>query len=361
MMGSNLKNLVWLLCLSLAFVGCDRESVSSVDPGSEAKSESREQSDTAQAELTPVATQAVAVNDWLPPMQVPVDNLSSEQKVALGEKLFADPLLSLDQSMSCSTCHDRESGWSNGQSFAEGVNGQPGTRNSLSILNVGLYDKGLFWDGRVLTLEQQALKPIFEKTEMAMDSESTLLERLNSHPDYPALFGAAFDDGVTIANVARALACFERTIVVRETAYDRYVRGDKTAMSKSAIRGLKIFSNPRRANCISCHPAPMFTDQQYYNIGVGMDKKDYDMGRHHVLGWGSFGKFRSPSLRGIDQSAPYMHDGSLPTLEEVVEYYDRGGIRHKYTDTAVQRLRLNDQQKKDLVEFMRQGLAEIKE
>jgi len=194
-----------------------------------------------------------------------------------------------------------------------------------------------------------------------MDSEETLLERLKSHDDYPALFRAAFEDGVTIENLARALACFERTVVVRDTAYDRYMRGDKTAMTESAIRGLKVFSNPRRANCIGCHPAPLFTDQQYYNIGVGMDKKDYDMGRHHVEGWASFGKFRSPSLRGIDQSAPYMHDGSLPTLEEVVEYYDRGGIRHKYIDSAVQNLRLSDQQKKDLVEFMRQGLGEIEE
>ena len=169
---------------------------------------------------------------------------------------------------------------------------------------------------------------------------------------------------MTAANVARALASFQRTIYVKEIPYDRYLAGDKTAMSESAIRGEKVFFNKRVANCVLCHPAPLFTDHMPYNIGVGMDLKEPDWGFHHTKGWAHWGKFRSPSLRGIDQSGPYMHDGSLETLEDVVDYYNKGGTPHEYTDNAVTNLRLtrlSSKQKKDLVAFLREGLREIED
>lgn len=311
------------------------------------------------SEVQPIAFTEVDVSPALPSMKIPVDNPQSPEKIALGRKLFFDTALSVDHSMSCATCHDPELGWSNGERFADGASGVRGKRNVLSILNVGFYDKHLFWDGRVKTLEEQALVPVFEKTEMGMQSEEQLLSRINENEEYKTLFEAAFEDGITATNIAKALASFQRTIFVKETPYDRYLAGDKSAMSASAIRGEKVFFNKRRANCGSCHPAPMFTDQEPYNIGIGMDQKEPDWGFHHTKGWSFWGKFRSPSLRGIDQTAPYMHDGSLATLEDVVDYYDKGGIQHKYTDVAVQNLRLTDQQKKDLVAFMREGMREI--
>ena len=303
----------------------------------------------------------VKVAPSLPPMRVPHDNLMTPEKIELGEMLFFDPALSVDHSMSCATCHDPEMGWGNGEKFADGASGVRGKRNVQSILNVGFYNEYLFWDGRVNSLEEQALVPVFEKSEMGMHSEEELLKRINENEEYVKLFGAAFEDGITVANVARAMASFQRTIFVKEIPYDRYLAGDKTAMSESAIRGEKVFFNERRANCGSCHPAPLFTDQLPYNIGVGMDQEDPDLGFHHTKGWAHWGKFRSPSLRGINQTGPYMHDGSLATLEDVVDYYDKGGIRHQYTDAAVQNLRLSDQQKKDLVAFMREGMREIKD
>lgn len=300
----------------------------------------------------------------LPPMMVPKDNPMTPEKIELGEMLFFDTALSVDHSMSCATCHDPELGWGDGEKIAEGAGGVRGKRNTLSILNVGFYDQHLFWDGRVKTLEEQALVPVFEKTEMGMESEEELLNRISENEDYQNRFAAAFEDGLTTTNIARALASFQRTIYVKEVPYDRYLAGDKTAMSESAIRGSKVFFNKRVANCVACHPAPLFTDHMAYNIGIGMDQENPDWGFHYTKGWAHWGKFRSPSLRGISQTGPYMHDGSLETLEDVVAYYNKGGTKHQYTDVAVANLRLtrlSSQQEKDLVAFMREGLREIKE
>lgn len=358
-----------LLCFTLA--GCDKQ------PKPVAKKDAAAKQNTPAKQAAPATPTKpvyvvpedmtfvdVEISESLPPIKVPADNPMTPEKIELGEMLFFDTALSADHSMSCATCHDPEQGWSNGEKVAEGAGGVRGKRNVLSILNVGFYDKYLFWDGRVKTLEDQALIPVFEKTEMAMESEEALLERINENEEYKKRFAAAFDDGVTAANVARALASFQRTIYVKEIPYDRYLAGDKTAMSESAIRGEKVFFNKRVANCVLCHPAPLFTDHMPYNIGVGMDLKEPDWGFHHTKGWAHWGKFRSPSLRGIDQSGPYMHDGSLETLEDVVDYYNKGGTPHEYTDNAVTNLRLtrlSSKQKKDLVAFLREGLREIED
>ena len=342
--------------------GCDKNKTGSDEPKEIARTVAETPS-VAVKDLIDPPTEfvEVAMAGALPPMKIPADNPMTPEKIELGKMLFFDTALSSDHSMSCATCHDPELGWSNGEKLAEGASGVRGKRNTLSILNVGFYDKHLFWDGRVKTLEEQALVPVFEATEMGMESEADLLERVNENEDYKTRFAEVFEDGVTANNIARALATFQRTIFVKEIPYDRYLAGDKSAMSESAIRGSKLFFSERRTSCGICHPAPLFTDQQPYNIGIGMDQENPDWGFHVTEGWAHWGKFRSPSLRGIDQSGPYMHDGSLATLEEVVDYYDKGGIRHEYTDRTIRNLRLSDQQKKDLVAFMREGLREIKD
>jgi len=361
-----LQLITFVVC-SLALCGCGEEEKSSPQPAAPVVTDAAPSEKTKPnvvAVTAPTEFVEVAMGETLPPMKVPVDNPMTPEKIELGELLFFDTALSKDHSMSCATCHDPEQGWSNGEALAEGASGIRGKRNTLSILNVGFYDKHLFWDGRVKTLEEQALIPVFEKTEMGMESEEELLGRIKENEDYQTRFAAVFEDGITATNIARALATFQRTIVVKEVPYDRYLAGDKTAMSDAAIRGAKVFFNKRVANCVACHPAPMYTDQKPYNIGIGMDKEEKDWGFHHTKGWAYWGKFRSPSLRGIDQTGPYMHDGSLETLEDVVDYYNKGGTRHEYTDVAIANLgltRLSDQQKKDLVAFMREGLREIKD
>ena len=359
---SQLKtSLVLTICLLL--IGCDQIAGESKAPSASQMPPAETVSKSVNKPADPNTFVDFEIGNGLPPMKVPADNPITPEKIALGKKLFFDTALSVDNSMSCATCHDPEQGWGNGEKFAEGASGIRGKRNVLTIMNAGFY-KYLFWDGRVKTLEEQALVPVYEPTEMGMKSESELIKRIGENDEYKTLFTEAFDDGITAANIAKSLATFQRTIYVKETPYDRYVAGDKTAMSKSAIRGEKVFFNRRKANCGSCHPAPMFTDQRPYNIGIGMDAAEPDWGFHHTKGWAFWGKFRSPSLRGIDQTAPYMHEGSLATLEEVVDYYDRGGIDHEYTDVAIQNVgltRMSERDKKDLVAFLREGLREIKD
>lgn len=348
--------LTIILTVCASFCGC-RENQQ--DNSSVVVPESRKARRRGVAAAKPASFLEVDMGKSLPAMKVPLDNPMTPEKIALGKKLFFDTSLSADHSMSCASCHDPDLGWSNGERFAEGASGIRGKRNTLSILNVGFYDRYLFWDGRVKTLEEQALVPIFEPTEMGMASEADLLERINESDEYKKLFDEAFDDGISVANVSKALATFQRTVYVKEIPYDRYRAGDKSAMSESAIRGSIVFFFSS-GKCGICHPAPLFTDHEPHNIGIGMDVEDPDLGFHHTLNFANWGKFRSPSLRGISQTGPYMHDGSLATLEEVVEYYNKGGIRHKYTDVGVRKLGLTEQQKKDLVAFLREGLREIK-
>ena len=324
--------LVAALC-SLALAGCSQKDAVPPNPvvpreeSTEETAKSETEESVTVSITAPTEFAEVAIGKFLPPMKVPVDNPMTPEKIELGELLFFDTALSKDHSMSCATCHDPELGWSNGEKLAEGTSGIRGKRNTLSILNVGFYDQYLFWDGRVKSLEEQALVPVFEKTEMAMTSEAELLERIKENEDYRKRFAAAFDDGITSTNIARALAAFQRTIFVKEIPYDRYLAGDKTAMSASAIRGAKIFHNTRIANCAICHPAPLFTDHKPYNIGIGMDQENPDLGFHHTTGWAHWGKFRSPSLRGIDQTGPFMHDGSLKTLKTSLTIMTRAARR----------------------------------
>ena len=275
-----------------------------------------------------------------PTYEVPQNNPITAEKVSLGKRLFFDKNLSKDRSISCATCHDPAQGFSNGGVHAKGVSGQNSTRNVPSIIN-RLFGRTQFWDGRAETLESQALGPLFNPDEMAMDEE-LLIERLQADKVYHQLFQEAFHAGPTLDNLLMAIAAYERTLLSGSTAFDRYEwNGEKTALSNSAIRGIALFRG--KARCSTCHIGTNFTDEKFHNLGAGEGTGRTDPGRAAVTKKPEdFGKFKTPTLRNIALTAPYMHDGSLPTLEEVIAFYDRGGrpnpnlvLRQVYLDDCV--------------------------
>lgn len=290
----------------------------------------------------------------LPPIVEPKDNRLTPEKVELGKLLYFDPRLSEDHTISCASCHDPAKGWSNGERFASGVRGQKGGRSSPTILNSG-YFTFQFWDGRALHVEGQALGPIQNPIEMNMKMVDAV-DRIAKVPEYQERFAAIFPDGVTEQNIAKAIGAFERTINSGNAPYDRWKAGDKNALSPEAERGRALFFG--KANCSACHSGPHFSDGAFHNIGVGMDDPEPDLGRFVVskLG-GDTGAFKTPTLREIARTAPYMHDGRYATLEETVQHYNKGGTPNEYLDEEIFELGLSDQEVADLVTFMEEGLA----
>lgn len=287
-------------------------------------------------------------------LKYPEDNLSDPRKIALGKQLYFDPRLSADNSVSCATCHNPKHGWSDGRPTSQGVGGKVGGRNAPTIIN-SAFSRMQFWDGRAATLEEQALGPIANPIEMNMPVGDAV-KRLNEIEGYKTQFKEIFGTEVTEANLAKAIAAYERTILSGDAPYDRFKAGDKTALSEPAQRGMTLFFG--KANCSACHSGPSFSDFAFHNIGIGMDKPEPDKGRYEIskLG-GDTGAFKTPTLREIARSAPYMHDGSIKTLEEVVEHYNKGGISNQYLDEEIFELNLTDQEKADLVTFMKEGLS----
>lgn len=285
-----------------------------------------------------------------PDFLLPLDNSITERKVLLGKQLFFDKRLSKDGSISCATCHDPAHGFSNGEAVGEGVFARKGTRNVPSIVN-RLFGKTEFWDGRSETLESQALGPLLNPNEMAID-EKTLLERLRADVSYQALFKEAFNAPPTLEHVGQAIAAFERTLLSGATPFDRYEwAGEKNALSEGAKRGLVLFRG--KARCSMCHIGTNFTDEKFHNLGAGKENGQKDPGRAQVTkDSADFGKFKTPTLRNIALTAPYMHDGSLETLEEVISFYDKGGRPNSNLDKEIKPLNLTNQEKADLLEFL---------
>ncbi|MCC9609615.1 cytochrome-c peroxidase [Blastopirellula sp. JC732] len=271
--------------------------------------------------------------DWV---RVPDGNPQTAAKVALGRRLFFDPQLSRDKSISCASCHDPEQGWSLSTPVAKGVDGRTGERNPLSIINTGL-QHSLFWDGRAKTLEEQALEPIQNRVEMDMDLRE-LEKRLAADPAYVVQFQESFAGDVTAERVTQAIAAFERTLLAAETPYDLFRNGRATAMDDQMSRGSGVFFS--RANCGDCHIAKVLTDHQFHDTGIGASPQ----------------KIRTPMLRDLERTAPYMHDGSLTTLRDVVDYYDRGGNRRDGLDVRMRPLGLSKSEKEDLLYFLEAGL-----
>ena len=253
------------------------------------------------------------------PTQIPAPkhNPATPEKIALGKQLFFDPRLSGDNTMSCATCHSPKKALGDGLPQAKGVGEKLLARNSQTLLNVGLYES-YFWDGRAKSLEEQALGPIQSPDEMNQDLDQ-LEQELNAVPGYVRQFQNVFGTQVTRLGIAQALATFQRTLVTEPAPFDLYLQGDKSALSKSAQRGLDLFTG--EAGCVRCHQGPLLSDGKFYRLGVSSD----DEGRAGVTKkQEDRAKFRTPSLRNIAETGPYMHNGSMKTLDEVVTYYYRG-------------------------------------
>ena len=253
------------------------------------------------------------------PREVPApkDNPTTPKKVELGKQLFFDLRLSGDNTMSCATCHAPEKAFGDGRTRAQGHRGKTLSRNTLSLLN-SAYAARYHWDGKVNSLEVQALLPIQSPDEMNQPLVE-LEKELSGVGGYVEQFEKVFGTKVTKEGIASALACFQRTLVTKPSAYDRYLAGDKAALSESAQHGLELFAG--EAGCVRCHRGPLLSDGEFYRLGVSFQ----DQGRAAVTkNDKDKGKFRTPSLRNVAQTGPYMHDGSLKTLEEVVTFYYRG-------------------------------------
>ncbi|MGE0610265.1 MAG: cytochrome-c peroxidase [Pirellulales bacterium] len=290
----------------------------------------------------------------LPPLPVAADNPQSAEKIELGKQLYFDKRLSRDNTVSCASCHDPAKGWSNGEAVATGINGLKGGRSAPTIINAA-YQYYQFWDGRALELEGQALGPIQNPIEMNLTLEEAV-DKLDKIAGYREQFEKVFGSRVTSEGIAKAISAFERTVLSGDAPYDRFKAGDKQALSEAAERGRVVFFN--KAHCSACHAGANFTDGAFHNIGVGMDDKEPDQGRQAQSGLlGDRGAFKTPTLREIARTAPYMHDGRLKTLEDVVEYYAKGGTPNPQLDEEIYPLKLTAEQKADLVTFLKEGLA----
>lgn len=247
----------------------------------------------------------------------PSANQTTPAKVALGKQLFFDPRLSGKNTMSCASCHMPDRAFGDSTNWNKGESGVSLTRNTQTILNVGFYES-YFWDGRAASLEEQALGPIQSETEMNQDLDELETE-LGAVPGYVSQFQAVFGSKPNRKDIARAIAAFERTLVTGPSAFDLFLSGQKNALSEQAKRGLELFRG--RARCIECHNGPNLSDGKYYRLGISEE----DIGRAHVTGKKEDRyRFRTPSLRNIAVTGPYMHDGSLKTLDDVLSFYYRG-------------------------------------
>jgi cytochrome c peroxidase len=330
----------------------------------------------------------------LPVMIHPMDNKPTEKKIALGRKLFMDRRLSHNNTISCGMCHVPEQGFtSNELATAVGIEGRSHRRNSPTIFNVGYY-QFLFHDGRELTLEDQIIGPLLAFNEMGNPSIGHVLEKIRNLDDYAGLFEDVYGGGVTIDRLSKAIAAYERTMISGNSKFDQWHYGeDKNALNQEEINGFEIFVG--KGGCVSCHiiseKTALLTDQSFHNTGIGwarnnkVIKHEYesetfpvqlapgvivqvkhdhlktsseipqnDVGRFEITedpkdSW----KYKTPSLRNLTISAPYMHDGSLTTLEDVVEFYNKGGDANPEKDPLIKPLDLTDKEKAALVAFLK--------
>lgn len=287
-----------------------------------------------------------------PKLPVPPDNKITPARVSLGQMLFFDPRLSGSGWISCASCHNPALGWSDGLPTAIGHGMKVLPRATPTLYNVA-YNPVQMWDGRFATLEDQALGPISAEGEMNHPLPD-LVNRLSNIEGYRVAFEKAYPgEGVTTATLAKAIATFERTIVSLDAPFDRWRGGNKRAISESARRGFEVFKNKDKGNCATCHSGFNFTDSSFHNIGLATSGAE-DPGRFAVKNVKvNMGAFKTPTLRNIALTAPYMHNGAYRTLYEVVEHYDRGGDSTKNLSPEIRPLNLSTQEKRDLVEFLK--------
>jgi len=328
----------------------------------------------------------MAVPDGVLPPEVPADNPLTSEKVELGKALYFEKRLSTDGTIACATCHDPRTGFADvrGKPTSAGVGGPLGTRNAPTSLNAAFL-ASQFWDGRAATLEEQATKPLSNPIEHGFASDADVIAKLETlRGEYGKRFQAAFgSDQITIERVGQALASFERTLISLDAPIDRSIAGETNAISESAQRGWDLFNG--KARCNTCHghigALPLFTDDLFHNLGVGTTRLDFasvareaaasvaagkpvdelalsdasasELGRFLVTGeQKDMGAFKTPQLRNIALTPPYMHDGSEPTLLSVIEYYDRGGNANPFLDGGMRPLKLTAQERADLVALL---------
>ena len=292
-----------------------------------------------------------AIPSGLAPVRVvPDDNRLLPERVELGRRLFFDPLLSADGSVACASCHDPQRGFASAAPRAVGIHGKVGTRNAPSLLNRA-YGRTFFWDGRTATLESQAIEPIVNPVELGSQI-SDVLAKLAGNAKYRQAFAKAYDGGVTAENLGRALAAFERVLLSGDSQVDRFQAGHASALTDSQRRGLWIYES--RGSCWRCHRGQNYSDEEFHNTGVAALQLQPDPGRFTVThDEADRGKFKTPSLRGVSRTGPYMHDGSLATLRDVVEFYNRGGGKNPRLDPLIRPLDLTPQEFDSLVDFLK--------
>ena len=340
--------------------------------------------DTASASHDFVLTPPVGISVDVWSYFIPRDNPLTPAKVELGRQLFFDRRLSVDNSVSCATCHDPRFAFADGKKTAVGIGGRRGARNTPTVLNA-MFNSTLFWDGRVESLESQTREPLINPDEMGNTSHEQVVKRLATIPEYAAQFQKVFGGSVNVDSLGKAIAAYERTLVSADAPFDRFMAGDRNALNEAAQRGLTLFRT--KARCSICHNLnnsfPFFTDGNYRNTGVAANFSDFgalfrkattlslqgsdttvpvfdnqqgrpELGRFLVTRNAlDIGSFRTPMLRNVELTAPYFHDGSAATLADVVRYYVRGGNENASRDWELQAVGLSEREQLDLIEFLK--------
>lgn len=283
----------------------------------------------------------------------PADNPPTAERVALGKALFFDPRLSGDGNMSCASCHSPLLGWSDGQATGKGFKSVVLDRASPTVVNTA-YNSIQMWDGRKKSLEDQAMGPMEATVEMNMDTRR-LFTWLNANAGYRSMFAKAYPgEPIDAGTLSKAIASFERTVVSNNAPFDQWVAGRADAMTPDQVQGFALFIDPRKANCAACHAGPNFTDNSFHNLGLpSWGKENPDMGRYAQRPVASLkGAFKTPTVREAVNSAPYFHDGSSRTLEELVDFYAKGGVVKTNLSASMKELQLSAEEKRQLVLFM---------
>jgi cytochrome c peroxidase len=296
----------------------------------------------------------------LPPVPVPSDNPPTDDTIALGRRLYYDPQLSADGTISCASCHAPQFAFADARKVSVGVGGKSGTRHAPTVIN-SAYSALQFWDGRAPSLEEQAKGPIANPVEMAHSLDG-VVNRLQADPKYRALFQNAWGtDQITIDLIAKSIASFERTVIAGNSPFDRFYFGhDKKALSPAAQRGFKIFTDVKKANCAVCHTIgktdALFTDNKFHNLGIGADTRGNldDPGRYAVTKQDAdIGCFKTPTLRNLANRAPFMHDGSFPSVKDALAHYIGGGNMNDHLDKEIHALDfLTFDERDDLLQFL---------
>lgn len=383
-----MRKLIMLTLGLTALFGCEQ---STETPQTDSTPSARPPAKTATASVYSEEDRLLG----LPPVPIPENNPQSPAKIALGDKLFHDKRFSIDGTVSCANCHDDNLAFTDGLVVSVGHSDKTGTRNAPTVLNAAFY-QSQFWDGREPDLEGQSKQPFVNPVEHGLPDHEPILEIVRTDPDYRESFQAVFEvsgDAVTIDHVAQAIASFERTLVTGNSPFDRYYfKGETTAMNEAQIRGFNVFIDQGR--CVSCHVIEQdnatFSDSRFHNIGIGVnqieqdiptlaqafleaksqgkdvdimvltDPKSSELGRFAVTDeLHKIGAFKTPTLRNVELTAPYMHDGSLKTLRDVIVHYNNGGVSeaddrvNDFLSGGIRPLNLSEAQIDDLVEFLK--------